>query len=181
MRLLITVRIPKNIVLELDGYRKKYNPSGISHSSAHITLVPPFVLRAGLIPLIKDITLCLEEFGPFRMRIDGLGWFDNRVLFAKSSCPAKLQRLHSLLKKLVQKKHRMGARSTYWAFSKYNPHITLSKDTERNIQRYKKELKGFRYTRTFTVDGVNLCVQRRDGRWILRKEFLFKKRKQKSR
>ena len=175
MRLVINIRIPQNIVRELNIYRKKYNPTGISHSSAHITLVPPFILRGKFQNLTKDIASRLKSVKQFRMRIDRLGWFGNQVLFIKPDCPPSLKQLHAALKKLVQEKYRLHSRDKYWTFKKYSPHITISTSSTLKIRQFKRELKGFKYKKTFTVDGVSLYTRRRDGRWILKKVFLFSK------
>lgn len=176
MKLVINLKIPKKLVQEMNIYRKKYHPSKLSHLQAHITLIPPFILSGKLTGLAKDIEGVFESHYPFKMSINGLGSFNEDVIFFKSSCPPELRKLHKSLKRLVDKNYRQrrpGMDDRYWRFRTYCPHVTISADKPENIRKYKKDLKGLKYKRQFNVTGVGLYVQRQDNKWILKREFLF--------
>ena len=173
MRLVINLKIPKRIVREMDVYRKKYHPSGFSHSHSHITLVPPFVLKGKLPNLIDDINDYLRAVRPFYMQINGLGASEDRVLFFKPNCPPELKRIYTSLKKLIGENYRRRTHCSYWIFSVYRPHITIAKDSTRRIRQCQMELQNTRYKRRFAIIGIGLYAQRKDTRWILKKEFLF--------
>lgn len=175
MQLIINVRIPQEVVRELSVYRKKYHPTGLSHSPAHITLIPPFILRGKLSELIKDTRAQIDGIKSFNINLDGFGSFDDKVIFVKPNCPAELKKLHAVLKKLVQEKYRKRGREKYWGFPKYNPHVTISKNRADKIKRLKKEIRKLEYKRTFGVDGVNLYVLHKNKRWTFKKAFLFNK------
>lgn len=176
MQLVINVKIPKKLVQEMNIYRKIYHPSKLSHSQAHITLVPPFILRGKLTSLLKDIERILTSQRPFKISIDGIGSFRNDVIFFKSSCPLELKKIQKLLKQLVGRNYlqrRYSRHDRYWRFKVYRPHVTIAADKPENVRKYKKELKGLRYKRQFKVIGVGLYFRRKDKKWILKREFLF--------
>lgn len=176
MELVINIKIPKKLCGEMNVYRKKYHPSKLSHSSAHITLVPPFILRNKPISLIKDIERIIRSQQSFRMSISGLSSFKDDVLFFKPNCPSELGKLSTSLKELVRRNYRQRRHSKhdkYWRFKVYRPHVTVAHDKPENIRRYRKELEGLKYKRQFKIGGIGLYVRRKDKRWILRKEFLF--------
>ncbi|MDP2856152.1 MAG: 2'-5' RNA ligase family protein [bacterium] len=173
MELVLNVKIPNEIVREMDVCRKKYHPSKLSHSHAHITLVPPFILKGRLPDLIKDIGDVLKHQMSLRMNINGLSSFDDDVIFFRPSCPSRLKKLRLILKKIIRIKYRKGGHDKYWMITAYHPHITIAHDKPENIKRYKKELNGMKYKRQFDVNGVNLYVRGGDKRWILKKELLF--------
>lgn len=176
MQLVINVKIPKKLVREMNIYRKKYHPSKLSYSQAHITVVPPFILRGKLISLLKDIERILESQRSFKMSIDSFGSFNDDVIFFKPSCPPELRKLQRFLKQLVLENYRQRRHSRhdkYWRFKVYRPHITIAADKPENIRRYKKELSGLKYKKQFRVIGVGLYVRRHDKKWILKRDFLF--------
>ena len=176
MRLVINLKLPKSIVREMDVYKKKYHPSGLSHSHAHITLVPPFVLRGGMSQLIDDVKHRLQIIGRFSIQINGISSFEDKVLFLKPTCPRELKKLHARLKGIVGAKYRRRTRYSYWKFSAYRPHVTVAQDSARYIRQYRKDLQTIHYKRKFIVTGIGLYVQRKDNRWILKKEFVFRKK-----
>ena len=173
MELVINIKIPKKIIREMDVYRKKYHPSKLSHSHAHITLVPPFVLKGKLSDLVEDIRSILRSQVSFWISINGLGSFGDDVLFFKPNCPIQLKNLRLIFKKLVRENYRKQGHDKYWRIKAYRPHITIAHDKPENIRKYKKELKGLKYRKRFKVVGIGLYVRRKDKRWILKKEFLF--------
>lgn len=173
MRLLITLKIPAEIIHEIDAYRKKYNPDGLAHSHSHITLVPPFSLRGGFQDMVGDLDKHFGQHKPFRLKINGIGWFGNDVVFFKPNCPKALKALRASIKSLVGQKYRQRDSDAYWKFKVYRPHATIAHcDTPKNIRQYKEELKTLRYKRDFEVCGIELYA-REGKKWILKHEFYF--------
>ena len=175
MRLLINLKIPKNIICEMDIYRKEYNPSKLSHLHSHITLVPPFILKGEMSNLVDDVRHCLHATRSFPVQINGIGSFGDKVLFFKPTCPRELNKLHVRLKRLIQEKYRRQTRYGYWKFSMYHPHATIAIDSARHIRQYRRDLKAISYKRQFVVNGVDLYAQRKDKCWVFKREFVFEK------
>jgi len=176
MRLVINLKLPKSIVREMDVYRKKYHPSGLSHAHAHITLVPPFVLRGEIPSLVDDIKRRLQTIKCFSVQINGISSFGNKVLFFRPTRTQELKKLYTSLKKMVGEKYRRRTRYSYWKFSAYRPHVTIAQDSARHIRHYRKDLQSIHYKRKFIVTGIGLYAQRKDKRWIFKKEFVFRKK-----
>ncbi|MFH1129344.1 MAG: 2'-5' RNA ligase family protein [Patescibacteria group bacterium] len=175
MEILITIKIPKKIVREMSVYKNEYHPEKLSHSSAHLTLVPPFVLSGELENLTKEIKTRLKSQKFFLLQVDGLGYFDESVIYFKPNLPFQLRKLQIDLKSLIYKNHRRRGHDDYWQFKTYHPHITISHDKPDKIRAYKKELKGLIYRRQFVVRAIELYVRRKGKRWILGEKFAFKK------
>lgn len=173
MELVINLKLPKDIVREMNVYRKKYHPSGLSHSSAHITVVPPFFLRGSFEDLTGSLIKCIHPIKPFHLTINGLGLFGENVLFLKPNCPFVLKKLHGDLKRLIGHNFRRRGHDSYWEFRKYHPHVTIAKDKAASIKKYKQELRGIIYRREVLVESINLYTRRKDGRWVLKRNFLF--------
>ena len=175
MEILITIKIPKRLVQEMNVYKNNYHPTKLSHSSVHLTLVPPFILAGELKNLIKEIKNYLKPQKSFLLQIDGLGYFDDDVIYFKPNFPSQLRKLQIKLKYLVYKNYKRGGHDEYWQLKAYHPHITISHDKPDKIKAYKKELRRLTYHRQFTTKAIELYVRRKGKRWILNKELTFKK------
>lgn len=175
MEILITIKIPKRLVREMNIYKNKYHPTKLSHSSAHLTLVPPFILAGELKNLILEMKNYVKSQESFLLRTNGLGYFNNDVIYFKPSSSPQLRKLQANLKYLVYKNYRKGGHDRYWKFKTYHPHITISRDKPDKIKAYKKELQGLIYNRQFIVSAIELYIRREGKRWILNKEFVFGK------
>jgi len=93
MEILITIKIPKQLVREINVYKNKYHPEKLSHSSTHLTFVPPFILNGEFRNLTKEMRNYIKPQKPFLLRINGLSCFDNEVIYFKVSPSSKLRKL----------------------------------------------------------------------------------------
>ncbi|MFZ5559298.1 MAG: 2'-5' RNA ligase family protein [Patescibacteria group bacterium] len=176
MEILITIKIPKKLVREMDVYKNKYHPEKLSHSSAHLTLVPPFILAGRLRNLTKEMKNYVKLQKPFLLQINGLSCFDNEVIYFKVNSSLKLRKLQTELKDFIDKNYRKGGHDEYWRFKTYHPHITISHDKSDKIKAHKKELRGLTYNQQFIARAIELYIRRKGNKqWIFNKEFAFNK------
>lgn len=173
MKLIIILKLPSKIVKRMSIQRKKYHPSGISHLPAHITLVPPFVLKGRLDALYKDLRYNVQRAGPFTLKLHGMGNFARHVFF-KPNCPPELRKIHKQLKKLIGSTYRQRRPSDYWRFVHYTPHMTIAKVPRNRVAIYKEKLKRYAPKNLrCAVDGIEIW---QEVLWIRKKTLLFNKK-----
>jgi 2'-5' RNA ligase len=141
-------------------------------SPPHITLKMPFSYNeAKEEQLLNSLQLHLQDQKPFRVKIDGVSTFGNRVVFLSIPRSEELMHLqHDVCKFSKTRLHLTEELSD----RNYHPHMTVAfKDIKAS---HFKEILGFvtawGFTTEFDVKGVTL-LKRIDGSWRLQGNALI--------
>ena len=169
LRLGILVSIPEPFSSQIDGVRRALGSVGVSRIHPHVTVVPPFNLKAAdLIRLDRLIATKVDGLEPFIVTIRGASTFsdDSPVLYFEVTDGAdQLQDLHrSLATGDLAPRHERS----------FVPHVTIADGLNPvEIAHLKRNLSGF--NATFQVDRVDLCEKQNvaGSMWVRDSSWLF--------
>ncbi len=174
VQVLITLKLPEEIVKEMDKLKWKYFPEGAKKISSHITLFRPFYISEDRIEkLTKGLTKQINGLKPFEIKFDGISNFGQRVAFFNPSCPPELLTLHQKTAKFIKKVFRFPKTDRPWEGRKYRPHATIiAKSSISKIKKCLRELKNYKFRRRAQVKGIEIYVFEKEiWRLIQRVDF----------
>lgn len=141
-------------------------------SPPHITLKMPFNYNEGKeLVLAEKLSGFLKDRESFKVKIDGLGTFGNRVIFLKIEKSPDLIQLQSELKDFCKKELNL---IDELSDRNFHPHLTVAfKDLKpKNFEEILALVKEQSFKAEFAVEGL-FILKRMEQRWNLHKELFF--------
>ncbi len=163
----VTIELPEPMRSELTAWRRRLGDPSAAKIPPHITLLPPTLLDADVLPKFTDhLADVATAHRPFSVRLAGSGTFRpvSPVVFVvlaegAPGCAA------------VQADVRSGPVSPPLSFP-YHPHVTVAHDLpEPQLDRAMEALAG--YEAAFEAVSFELFERDDDGYWHAGREFFF--------
>ena len=143
-------------------FAESYDSSHALRTPPHITLIPPFKLKAKSEDSISRIHAeVAKNSTPFIVQLDGYGAFSPRVIYIKPVSSSDLTELHDALQTHLPEWLKSSDRNL-----RFNPHITVAfRDLRKATFRKAWEVcKGKSCEARFEVS--NICLLKHNGkRW----------------
>ena len=137
-------------------FKEKYRTVVSLRSPAHITLIPPFWMKADL---EKNIIDCINEFcktsESFNIQLKNFSAFAPKTVFIDVLKSDKLEKIHSSLKNFIQSQNKFPITDNKRVF---HPHITLAtrdlrkKDFHEAWEIFLEK----KYEANWTATGISL-------------------------
>lgn len=127
MKYFIGAPIPKNYKEKIELIRAEFR---FLTTEPHITIVPPPALPDDD-SFITDVIEVCKNAKSFKVKLDGLGQFGNRVLFVGVQSPELIKLYEDIFESLNLEKEKRG----------YTPHLTVMKQRPNrpiDIEKVKK-------------------------------------------
>ena len=149
MKYFIGAQIPENYKNKIEMLRAEFK---FFTTEPHITVIPP-----PLLPdedtFIKDLIKLCNETAPFKINLNNLGQFGNRVLYINVDSPHLIELYDKINNTLNFKKEKRG----------YTPHLTIVKKRPGrtiDMERVKKraEIKLIPATE-YTLKSITIFYQ----------------------
>lgn len=166
-RIGIAVRVPEPWATTLQEARARFGDPLADAIPPHVTLLPPTVLDASLLPVahahLEDVA---GGFAPFRVHLRGSGTFRpvSPVVFVQlAEGIAECERLERAV--------RAGVLAQDLRFN-YHPHVTVAHEVDDDaLDRALAEMAGFEAS--FDVDRIWLYEHGDDGVWRPERDVLL--------
>jgi 2'-5' RNA ligase len=142
MEILIALDLPAKIDPLVDEKRAIFYPKIIGRLEPHITLQGPAKIKSNIETIFEKCEKTAKKFSPIKIKIDGLGHFDKRVIFWQISENQNLLDLNQALKTDL----KMDFEDNHRDLRKYRPHITiLSRAQKSQFREIMQVLKKEKY------------------------------------
>ena len=149
MKYFIGAQIPEHYKNKIEMLRAEFK---FFTTEPHITVIPP-----PLLPdedtFIKDLIKLCNETAPFKINLNNLGQFGNRVLYISVHSPQLIELYGNICNRLNFKKEKRG----------YTPHLTIVKKRPGrtiDMERVKKRAEAKQLPITdYTLKSITVFYQ----------------------
>ena len=163
----VVILPPRDLYRDLLALRDRH-PLLRSPAPPHITIKSPFLFRQSGAVVVETLEAICERWGPFEIRLSGLGVFRNSILYVRVDESKELNALHQEM--LDDLAGFVESLSDRWDGNGFTPHLTVAdKLAPNDLSDVRRAVSDFRFHRRFTVDRIHLL--RGKGRWDITRSF----------